>query len=74
MATTAALRRAFPTDPVAVYDDGGSIVLVRPLTDAAREWIEENVEIDAQWLGESLAVERRYARAILLALRDELEA
>ena len=74
MTTTAAPRRAFPTDPVAVYDGGGSIVLVRPLTDAAREWIEENVEADAQRLGESLAVERRYARAILLALRDELGA
>ena len=39
----------------------GSILLFRPLTDAAREWLKENVQGDAQWFGDALVVERRYA-------------
>jgi len=37
----------------------GSIVLVRPLTDAAKTWIDENVQDDAQWYGGCLVVEPR---------------
>ena len=39
----------------------GSILLFRPLTDAAREWLKENVQEDAQWFGDALVVECRYA-------------
>lgn len=38
----------------------GSIALVRPLTDAARDWLRDNVQDNAQYLGASLAVEPRY--------------
>jgi hypothetical protein len=39
----------------------GSLMLFRPLTDAAREWINANVPDDAQWFGDALVVEWRYA-------------
>ncbi len=39
----------------------GSILLFRPLTDAACEWLKENVQEGAQWFGDALVVEHRYA-------------
>jgi hypothetical protein len=39
----------------------GSIFLFRPMTQAATEWISGHVQDDAQWFGNALAVESRYA-------------
>lgn len=41
----------------------GSVSLVRPQTDAAREWLQEHT--DGQWLGSALAVEPRYLDDLL---------
>ncbi len=58
----------------ATFENCGSLWLVRPLTDAAREWIDENVDPDAQWLGGALAVEHRYVQGILEGMQlDGLE-
>ncbi len=39
----------------------GSIYLLRPLTDAGREWIEENINLEeAQTWGGAVVVEHRY--------------
>lgn len=47
------------------FEDHGSVVLVRPLTDAAREWIDENVQQEGwQWFGGALGVDARYAWAL----------
>ena len=49
-----------------VIEPRGSLVMFRPLTDAAREWIDEFVIPAApagdnvQWFGGALAVEPRY--------------
>jgi len=40
----------------------GTIFLFQPLSDAAREWIKEYVQEDAQRFGDALAVEHRFAR------------
>lgn len=37
-----------------------SIILMQPLTDAARQWIERYVDPEARWFGHSLVVEPRY--------------
>lgn len=37
------------------------IVLFRPLTDEAQQWLEEHTGADAQWWGGALVVEYRYA-------------
>jgi len=41
-------------------ENSGNILLVTPLTPAARQWVEENVSIESwQWQGGSVAVEPR---------------
>lgn len=48
-------------DPIdALISGHGSIYLVRPLSEAATDWINENVQEDSHWFGHSLAVEHRY--------------
>ena len=49
----------------------GSIVLVRPLNESAREHVEGNVQADAQWFGGALVVEHRFAADLLQALYNE---
>lgn len=44
--------------------DHGSIALIRPLTDAARDWCSDNLPDDAMTLGDAYAVEPRYAMDI----------
>jgi hypothetical protein len=41
-------------------ENHGSVVLVRPLSDAARAWLAEHVSPDAQRFGGAVAVEPRY--------------
>ncbi len=42
----------------------GSVVTVRPLTDAAKDWCCENVEMP-DWGGYNIPVEPRYAGALI---------
>ena len=51
-------------------EDHGSIYLVRPETDAAREWLTEHT--DGQWFGNALAVEPRYVVDLLDGLANDL--
>ena len=50
--------------------DHGTIVLFRPLTDACRAWIDDNVEEEAMWFGGALAVEHRYAPYLIEGMVD----
>lgn len=43
-----------------VVENHGSIYLLRPKTQAAREWLHEHAPEDAQWFGLALVVEHRY--------------
>jgi len=54
----------------ALVSGHGSIYLVRPISNAATAWINENVQDEAQWFGHSLAVEHRY----ILDLMDGMQA
>jgi len=47
----------------------GSIFLFTPLTLAAKQWIDENVQPDAQRFGNALAVEWRFAAELAAAMR-----
>lgn len=54
------------------YENHGSIVLVRPTSDAGRAWIDENTETEGwQWIGGALAVEPRYAGDLLFGAQSE---
>ena len=51
--------------------DEGSIKLVVPLTDAAREWLEQNVQEDALYFGTGLAVEHRFLDPLVDGLKRD---
>jgi hypothetical protein len=53
-------------------EDQGTIVLVTPLTEGAREWVDANVQLEGwQWLGGSFAVDHRMAQALIDGIEDE---
>ena len=48
-----------------VYD-GGSVVLVTPLTKTAIKWVEDNAAIESwQWLGGAFSIEPRMVEDLL---------
>lgn len=49
----------------------GSIVLVRPLSDAAKAWVDEHIPNDAQWFGNAFAVEPRYLDEIVFGMEQD---
>lgn len=57
-------------NPDVLVANEGTIFLFNPLTARAQEWIEENVQPDAQWFGTTLVVEHRYAWGLAAAMRD----
>jgi hypothetical protein len=55
-------------------ENHGSVFIFQPHTDAAKKWIEDNVQVEGwQWIGGGLAVEPRCARDLADGmLRDGL--
>lgn len=52
--------------------DHGSIVMVRPLTEAATEWVEENVGIEPwAWMGDAFACDHRMAGDLIAGIESE---
>jgi hypothetical protein len=52
--------------------DQGSIVLIEPVSDAAREWTAENVQLENwQWLGPAFTVDHRMADPLIAAIVDD---
>jgi hypothetical protein len=52
--------------------DHGSIVVIRPLTDGALQWLDDNVAAESwQWLGGSLCVDRRYAAPLIAGIEAD---
>jgi hypothetical protein len=52
-------------------ENHGSIVLVRPLTDDVRAWLEAHTDEEAQWFGRALVVEPRYVEPLVLGMIAE---
>ena len=53
-------------------ENHGSIVLLRPLTDAAQAWATEHLSgPETQYFGGAVAIEPRYVGAILEGLSDD---
>lgn len=49
----------------------GSIFLFHPLTEAGKDWIKENIDNDAQFFGDALVVEHRYAGDIAHGMQGD---
>jgi hypothetical protein len=50
---------------------GGTVYLITPLNDEAKQNLVDNVSDEAQWLGNSLAVEHRYIESLVEQLKSE---
>lgn len=57
------------TTDVTVRNEG-TILLFRPVSEQAREWLSENVQSDATWFGRALVVEHRYADGLIEGLES----
>ena len=49
-----------PTGPDFMFENHGSVFLLRPISPTAFLWIHENLPSDRQMFGNAVAVERRY--------------
>ena len=56
--------------PDVSIENHGSVMLFRLLTPAATDFVDENVSTDAQYLGNALAVEPRYAQDLAQGMID----
>jgi hypothetical protein len=50
--------------------DEGTIWLFTPLTPSALQFLSEHIQGDAQYFGNSLAVEYRYVSDLIVSLRE----
>ena len=51
--------------------DHGTIITIRPLSEAARQWLDDNVVAEPwQWLGGALCVDPRCARDLANEIAD----
>ena len=51
--------------------DQGSIFLIRPLNEAARQWLDENVVSEPwQWVQGALCAEARFARDLIIEIEQ----
>ncbi len=63
-------RRGNPEPDILVHNEG-TFLLFNPLTSRAKEWIDNNVQDDAQWFGTTLIVEHRYAWGLAQGMKDD---
>jgi len=54
-----------------VAQDGGSVFLLIPQTDAAKSWVSENLPEDAITLGDGVGIEGRYFEAIANGIQND---
>lgn len=53
-------------------NDQGSIILLTPRTERAKEWFKENIQAEPwQWFGASLSVDHHYADDLIQGLQSE---
>jgi len=50
---------------------GGSLYILTPCTDAARDWVSEHIGDDAQTWGGGIAVEHRYIGDIVDGIQND---
>ncbi|MDE2262752.1 MAG: hypothetical protein KGL45_09530 [Gammaproteobacteria bacterium] len=64
-------RAAAPAEPPrALLEYHGSVYLLKPINDAARDWLRETAPEEAQFWGDALAIEPPYVTGIVQAFED----
>jgi len=56
--------------PDVLVSNAGTVFVFCPLTSRAKQWIDENVQPDAQWYGNSLIAEHRFAWGLAAGMKD----
>ncbi len=52
-------------------NDQGSVVMIEPVSDEAKTWVQENVGLEGwQWFGPAFACEPRMADPLIEGMRD----
>ena len=54
----------------ATINNCGSLFQITPHTQAAKDWLRENVQADGMWLGNSLCVEHRFISDLAQGMLD----
>ena len=55
------------------FSDHGSVWLMKPLTEAGREWIAEHIPAEAPRLGDAVSIEPRFVEYVAMgAMGDGL--
>jgi hypothetical protein len=62
--------RVIPLAPDVLVHNEGTLFLFCPLTNSAKTWVNQHVDPDAQWFGNALVVETRYALGLANAMND----
>lgn len=57
--------------PDFILQGGGSVYLLCPQTQAAQEWLDDNIGDEAQFLGHNLAVEHRYVEGVISGIQGD---
>jgi hypothetical protein len=60
-----------PTQPDFICEHHGSIFLLRPISPASFDWIEEHLPPDRLTFGNATVIEPRYVWAILAGLQQD---
>jgi hypothetical protein len=59
-------------EPDVLVENHGTIFLFTPMTERARTWVDEHVQLDSwQWLGTSFSVEHRFAEGLAAGMIDD---
>lgn len=66
------MRKKKPTPDLRVSGLATSVILIEPVSPAAREWVGANIAIESwQWLGNAFACEPRSFGNLYAALAEE---
>jgi hypothetical protein len=65
------MKSKLNTTPDVLVRNAGTLFLFCPVTSRAKEWIDEHIRSDAQWFGNALVLEHRYAWGLAQGMRDE---
>ncbi len=72
MQASKAIQQSIPAvKPDFTLQNEGTIYLLTPLTDSAKEWVSDHLPEDAQWFGNGVVVEHRYIACIVQGIQDD---
>lgn len=64
-------RSALATSPDVLVRNEGTVFVFCPLTSAAKDWVDDNVESEAyQWFGNALVVGHGFAWGLAQGMKD----